>query len=223
MKRVYLVGSLHGLHKKNEDYRFEDLYNYVRKINPDVIAVEIRKEDLNLSGESLSEMYPKEMIDILMEHKDKKTVVGFDWLGREVEGKSIPKGYFKEFKYAILSGELMGDEEHSNILKMLNIVDDKKMKMLMSGDIHYVHHEFYDHAVDASREQFKEVFKDTKYIDILNFDLERNENINKNIKKIVDKYESETVMIITGRDHVGHIKKSFEDNTQLKIVTPYDI
>lgn len=223
MNKVYLIGSLHWLHQNNKNYGFEDIYEYVRKINPDVIAVEIREEDLSLNRESLDKMYPKEMVDTLTEHKDDKIVEGFDWLGNEVVGKSIPEEYFKESNYAVLGRELMQDEKYSKVLKTLNIVDTKKSEMLKNGDIKKVHHEFYDYAVEMSREQFKDYFEDTKYIDILNFDLDRNENINKNIIKIVQKHEDKTILVITGRDHVGHIKRVLKDNGNLEVVTPYDI
>ncbi|HYK54919.1 MAG TPA: hypothetical protein VEV15_00445, partial [Flavisolibacter sp.] len=59
--KVCLIPTLHGLHKTNKLYNYDSLKATVARLHPDVIAVEIRAEDVASDTAYLKKNYPYEM------------------------------------------------------------------------------------------------------------------------------------------------------------------
>lgn len=92
--RVSVIAALHGLHATNPAFSYETLYETVEGLQPDFVGVEIRPEDMAQSDTYLSRQYPREMIHLLRTYGDRS--FGFDWLGEELEGRSIPESFWRD-------------------------------------------------------------------------------------------------------------------------------
>ncbi|HLN74002.1 MAG TPA: hypothetical protein VK205_11955, partial [Prolixibacteraceae bacterium] len=77
-KKVYFIPTLHGLHQANQSYSYDSLKQLINHLNPDIIAVEIRQEDINGDSLYLSKNYPYEMRMMKYWFPNTK-IVGFDW------------------------------------------------------------------------------------------------------------------------------------------------
>ncbi|GEM_PF-387501 len=92
---IMILGTLHGLHRNNPAYSFDDIFRIIDEYKPDAAAVEIRPEDISQDRDYLSKYYPYEMIETKVRYSGKFPVYGFDWLGDAIKGHPIPEDYFK--------------------------------------------------------------------------------------------------------------------------------
>lgn len=97
MKRtiVLVVASLHGLHKENPAYGYEQLFEVIADFEPDFVGVEIRPEDLGADDEYLGRNYPFEMVELVRRYGVARCF-GFDWLGDDIAERPIPENYWRE-------------------------------------------------------------------------------------------------------------------------------
>ncbi len=63
LSKVLILGTIHGLHKKNDSYSYKDIFEIIDKFNSDVLGMEIRPEDIDQGREYLLKYYPYEMIE----------------------------------------------------------------------------------------------------------------------------------------------------------------
>ncbi len=89
---VLVIPSIHKRLAGNSRYSYVDLYSLVAAFQPDLVGVEIRQEDLARPDAYLHHNYPEEMVVLAQAYKDR--VFGFDWLGREVEGRAVPADWW---------------------------------------------------------------------------------------------------------------------------------
>lgn len=58
---ISILSTIHGAHKVNPNYSYDSLFRFLEIQNPDVLAVEIRQEDMDSSTAYLEQNYPFEM------------------------------------------------------------------------------------------------------------------------------------------------------------------
>jgi hypothetical protein len=92
---VKIIPTIHKLHVVNVKYNYDSLREIVAELEPTLIAVEMRNEDLKLDSNYLKRNYPYEMW-MMKYWFPNLTIVGFDWLGPGLEGRQIPENYWKE-------------------------------------------------------------------------------------------------------------------------------
>src|SRR5687768_9829702 len=107
--RVYVIPVLHGMHKTNPLYSYDSVQAIVKRLNPDVIAVEIRAEDIDSDTAYLKQNYPLEMW-MMPYWFPGATIAGFDWLGDELAGKPIPARYWKDHSRIKALQRLLGTD-----------------------------------------------------------------------------------------------------------------
>lgn len=113
---IMILGTIHGLHKDNAYYSYDHVFSLVDAFEPDVLGLEIRREDFLESRAYLTKYYPYEMIECKYRYQDTCKVYGFDWLGETIENQSIPQGYFESLTSKVLE----------KILKMIRISKEKR-------------------------------------------------------------------------------------------------
>ena len=92
---VLVLPTIHGGHKKNVNYNFEHVRRIIQNFKPDIIAVEIRPEDMNRDTTYLNPLYNPEMI--LFKNEFPEAVkAGIDFMGSDFEGKPRPPNFMKE-------------------------------------------------------------------------------------------------------------------------------
>nr|MDA3867765.1 hypothetical protein [Salinivirgaceae bacterium] len=85
---VTVCGTLHGYHKKNPNYSYEQLFTFIKNYDPDIIGLEIRPEDMGEVTTFLKNYYPHEMIEVINRFAGKK-LLGIDWWNKSVEGEKV--------------------------------------------------------------------------------------------------------------------------------------
>lgn len=67
---LMILGTIHGMHKDNKYYSYDDVFSIIDSFRPDVIGVEIREEDILQPREYLEKYYPYEMIEAKFRYGD---------------------------------------------------------------------------------------------------------------------------------------------------------
>lgn len=207
--KVYFIPTLHGYHKINTQYNYDTLKAVVARLNPEIIAVEIRQADMDSDSNYLKKNYPYEM---RMMHYwfPSSEVVGFDWLGEDIEGKQIPDDYWKEVS-AIKKMERAFDKdsviirktkdcfarftERDSLLQTLSL-----QELIKSNDATIVNQQY---------KCLEETTKDSPYEEMTKFYKQRNEKILESILSITKKYHGKRIVILTGDDHYVALKDRF--------------
>ena len=197
---VIICSSLHGLHKSNDNYSYEDLFNYINGFNPDIIGVEIRQEDVDSSSTYLKNYYPFEMHQILEQNRS-KIVFGIDWLGTKIEEKPIPKNYFQKLDIIQLSNKANADSIFKKSLLGLNKLAKLKDEIAISGSIIELNDGRYDSLNSIYYEILDSVYLDAPYSRVAEFYKQRDVKITERILDLIDKNRGEKIIFIVGADH----------------------
>lgn len=210
--KVYLVPVLHSLHKTNYFYPYDSVQAVVARTGADVVAVEIRPEDVTGDSNYLKANYPFEMW--MMPHWfAQKTIEGFDWLGADVEGKTIPAGYWQQGS-AIkkLQSALNKDSVYTARLKSCQLYADERMKLLSSQSLKAI---LNSNDAILTKEYYnclEQHLRGSDYADLTQFYSLRNQKMMAHLDNIFRKHNGKTIVVVTGADHypylLDHLKKN---------------
>ncbi len=207
--KVYFLPSLHNLHSSNNNYSYDSLRQIINRLHPDIIAVEIRQIDINQDSSYLKSNYPYEMW-MMKYWFPEVTIVGFDWLGDDIEGKQLPEAYWKEiapikqFENALNADSLYTlkcarcapfSHQRLAILKKLSLHD------ILNSDDALLTRQYYACLAEQ--------LEGSTHERILVFYRERDQRLLANIKGIINRYKRKKIVIITGDDHFIYLKDKF--------------
>ena len=218
---VIICGTIHGAHKSNPNYTFDDLFMFIENYNPDVIGVEIRAEDMDSTVNYLKNNYPSEMYESISKYNN-KLVLGFDWLGQDLEGKSIPKNYWKEICYR---KKLQREQESDSLMlekkTVLNTIQKERYAITLNSSIYELNDGRYDSLSTAFYDQLNLIYHDTKYALLSDFYRQRDEHIAQNIIDIIERHPGKKLIFLMGADHrfysIKTIKQKYGDKVSLDI------
>ena len=207
--KVYFIPTLHGLHKVNEKYNYDSLKQIVAALKPDIIAVEIRSEDVDQDSLYLSKNYPYEM-RMMKYWFPKTTVLGFDWLGADIEGKLIPPNYWSEISTIKKYEKALNDDSlfskktavcDSFTNQRLAIIKNYSLKDILKSEDSVLTRSFY-HCLETN-------LKGSVHERVLQFYDLRNAKLLENINHILSENKNKRIVILTGDDHFIFLKDKF--------------
>ena len=209
--KVYLVPVLHGMHKTNTFYTYDSVKAIVERTGADVIAVEIRPEDLAQDSHYLKKNYPYEMW-MTPHWFAQKTVAGFDWLGEDIEGMPIPQNYWQQGSQAKrLQSLLNKDSVYTARLKSCRLYTDERMKILSALSLKEI---LASNDAILTKEYYnclEQHLRGSDYEYLTQFYTQRNQKMMKNLDALFEKHGGKTMAILTGADHypylLDHLKK----------------
>lgn len=193
--KVLLLGTLHSTHAENPNYSFERLYQAVEDFKPEVIAVEMRAQDLCESNEFLEKYYPPEMVGAKALYEKDLKVCGFDWRGDGIE--NLPISEKDETVPKLWDLAEVEPELHALI---------KQRKALMEPFFKVCSLEAcqlpYKEAEEAEIEQLiKNWIKAKKLEQVMAYSQKRETTIQQNVLKIIEENPGKRIVILTGRGH----------------------
>lgn len=217
---VMILGTIHGMHKDNDYYSFDDVFSIVDAFSPDVIGLEIREEDMLESREYLSKYYPYEMIECKHRYEDTCKVLGFDWLGESIENRSIPERYFDGLTSKILEKDFEAAENFVKEKKLIEVIDQIRVPLIINRSGKEINDGKYDVAVEILYLQLEHLLKDTPYEEMSAFYRKRDVEIGENIIQIVKNNQGKKIMFLTGIDHkvfaLKALRSCFNDEIIIK-------
>lgn len=215
---VLIISTIHGAHKVNPNYSYDSLFAFIEKYDPDIIGVEIRKEDIDSSASYLKSSYPYEMYACITRYFSKK-VLGFDWLGDEIAGKAIPENYWKERSIIKkLQQKLSGDSIIQQKLSITDIIQEEKKKLALNASLAELNDGRYDLINLIYYEQLKLLLNHTEYKPLSDFYEKRDEMIAENILEIIKNNNGKKMIFLLGADHRGYTLNKVSEELQGTII-----
>ena len=218
---VIIISTIHSAHQLNPNYSYDSLFGFLEVFNPDVIGIEIRNEDMDSSEAYLKKNYPYEMYACISKYTTKE-VVGFDWLGEYLEGRSIPDNYWKEeSRIKELQQKLAKDSVMLKKLSVIDIVREEKNKIVLNASLYELNDGRYDLINHIYYEQLETLLKDTPYEALSDFYQKRDEIIAANITEIIRNNTGKKMIFLIGADHrdftLKKVKETFKDTILLNM------
>jgi len=110
---LLILPTIHTGHAKNLKYSFSHVTKIIKNFKPDIIAVEIRPEDMDQDTVYLKKFYQPEMIMARMGFPGVQKV-GIDYMGSEMDGKHLSADFSRDTigemgRFRITSQKLMRD------------------------------------------------------------------------------------------------------------------
>ncbi|MBS1777938.1 MAG: hypothetical protein JST70_01345 [Bacteroidetes bacterium] len=210
-QNVLLLPTIHKLHTENERYNYDSLRTIIAAYQPATIAVEIRKEDLGCDTEYLKRNYPREMWMMSYWFPNVK-IAGFDWLGKDIEGKRIPDNYWRE-QSEIKKWEraLEADTKWSHLITPCNNLTQQRMRVLKTCTLNELLNS-NDAALTTSYYScLNRKLSGSVHHRVVEFYNARNERMIANLKGIIkERREKEKLLILTGDDHYPALKQGLQ-------------
>jgi pheromone shutdown protein TraB len=198
---VLVLSTLHKGHQVNSKYTYDSIQNIIQRYQPNVLGVEIRAEDLKRDSEFLAKYYPQEMRQFLFQ-SDKISYYGFDWLGADIEGITMPENYFEEKSEIIkLRNKLKENHEVQEKIKILSHASDEKNKIALTSSPQEMLDGRYDAVNRVYYKQMMDLMGDTELKALPEFYLKRDEKIAENILKIIEANKGKRLLFLMGADH----------------------
>lgn len=203
--QVQLLATIHKFHASNRLYPYEKVTALIRNFNPDLIAIEIRPEDLQEAQTYLAQFYPLEMRQVLLDFPPEK-IRGLDWYGNEMKGKKLPPDVFKNEstelgKIKRLEMQMNHDSLVAPKLLPLEALGQKQVELAKTASPA----QLYNGGYDAITQQFYTVLeagaKGTRFEEYTNFNRLRDEIISENIFKLVKENPGKRIMVLIGANH----------------------
>jgi len=220
---IVICATIHGVHKINPNYPYEDIYSLIDSYNPDIIGVEIRNEDIDSSILYLKNNYPFEMYDCINKYKSNKVICGFDWLGEDLENKSIPQNYWKDLSVLKkMERKLESDSLVSNKLSALDSIKLTIKEIFLNYSIQEMNNGRYDSICSIYYSQLSKLLDSTQYKEIPELYKKRDQKIAFNIVNIIKDNPGKKLIFLMGADHrhysIKKIKQEFGDDIILNKV-----
>jgi len=187
-------------------YNYDSVRATIQRINPDVIAVEIRNEDITSDTSYLKQNYPYEMW-MMRYWFPATTIEGFDWLGAELEGQPIPNRYWQDrSRIKALQKLLSLDTAYSRKLASCQLYTDQRLAimnnstlqgLLQSNDAILIK-EYYDCLTHQLR--------GSEYEELTTFYNTRNQQMMQRLQAILALHPGKRIVVITGDDHAPYLR-----------------
>lgn len=203
--KVIIIPTLHSLHKSNALYNYDSIQSTIKKINPDVIVVEMRSMDVGEDTNYQKRNYPYEMW-MMRYWFPVKTVEGFDWLGEELQGKQIPVRYWQDasrIKY--LEKRLHIDSVYTEKLKPCELYTNERLKILKNSSLPQL---LRSNDVILTKEYYDcltQKLQGSDYEEISSFYDQRNQKMQENLGALIKKYSNKKIVVLTGDDHYPYL------------------
>ena len=205
--KVYILPVLHGLHKTNPQYTYDSIQAIVGRLKPDVIAVEMRAEDIGTDTAYLKQNYPYEMW-MMPYWFPSATIAGFDWLGPELEGKPIPPRYWKDHsRIKALQRLLDTDTVYANKLAACRLYEDERLRILETSSLKAILRSNGAILVKEYYNCLDQQLQGSDYEELTRFYHERNRRIQQNVLGLVQRHAGKTIVVLTGDDHYPYLRE----------------
>lgn len=221
---LLILPTIHAGHKKNVSYNFNHLRNIIKNFKPDIIALEIRPEDLNQDTIYLHKFYNPEMIMFLNEFPEAKKA-GIDFMGADVAGKPLPENFLKdtvnEFgKFRLMNQKLMRDSVivKARIEKGLPDLISKRGKMMAGLGANELMTGKYDALTEEFTVSQAKILRGSPYKYYDDFQVMRDQRIADNVKAIARKNKGKRIIVLTGANHRNRAVKLLAKVRSVKLV-----
>lgn len=221
---LLILPTVHGAHKKNVKYSFDHVTRIITNFKPDIIAVEIRPEDMDQDTTYLKKFYQPEMITAKIGFPGVQKE-GIDFLGSETKGKHLSDNFSTDTigemgRFRVMNQRLMKDSTivKARIAKGMVTLKAKQGELMGSLSANEMLAN-YDKVTDAYSKAQTEVLANTPYQYYDTFSIKRDKEIADNIREIVRKNPGKRIIVLSGANHHNRLAAAFSKVKSVHLVT----
>jgi len=222
---VLLLPTIHRLHEKNPNYTYQDVQLIISGFQPDVIALEIRPEDMEQDSLYLKQFYPPEMIQTRNKFPGINKV-GIDFYGQEVHTKLMKLDFFKDpntelGKFKQMEKQMNGDSTLQELRKQEGIVrlQEEQVRMLSISSANELMDGRYDDNVRQYYSKLSRLWNRTGYSWYESFNTGRDQEISNNIRKLVQQKPGKRIIVLIGANHRNRAVETVKSMKNVKLIT----
>lgn len=223
--KLLILPTIHTGHVKNVRYSFNHVARIIENFKPDIIAIEIRPEDMDQDTVYLKKFYQPEMIMALMGYPGVQKV-GIDFMGSEMEGKILPANFSRDTvgemgRFRIMNQKLMKDTAivKARIAKGMVQLKSKQGEMMSKLSANELLDGSYDLVTDEYTKAQTTVLANTAYEYYDAFSTKRDQKIADNIKDIALKNPGKRIIVLSGANHHNRAVNTLRAEKSVKLIT----
>lgn len=212
---ILVLPTIHGAHKMNSSYSYDDLFDIIHHFKPDLIGVEVRPEDVKQPSSYLKNFYPQEMI--MMRDSFPEKAVGIDFYGNSFEGELLPAEVFKDttnelgrfinFERLMAVDSLLLKQREQ--LGLSAILEEQKQIAISYSPEDLINGE-YDSLTTRYYNLLESILEGSPYEEYLKFNTQRDQKITANALKLIDENPGKRILILLGANHRARLVDTLE-------------
>ncbi len=222
---LLILPTIHGGHAKNVKYSFIHVTNIIKNFKPDIIAMEIRPEDMDQDTIYLKKFYQPEMIMARLGFPGVQKA-GIDFMGSEMEGKNLPDNFNRDTvgemgRFRITNQKLMKDTAivKARIAKGMVSLKSKQGQMMGKLSANELLDGTYDKVTDEYTKAQTAVLCNTPYQYYDTFSIKRDQKIADTIRDIALKNPGKRIIVLTGANHHNRAVNTLRTVSSVNLVT----
>jgi hypothetical protein len=210
---IMVVASLHGLHKTDPHYSYDDLSHLVQRFEPDWVGVEIRPEDMSADPAFVASLYPHEMVTLKDLYGARS--FGFDWFGDEFAGRPISRDDLRSGRIKTLerdsdnAPELQTADRHKLSLK-IDALSRREAALLDGITPETLNAGTYDRLSARRYAIMRRWLAGTRFAALTDFYAARDSHIADAVGRFIKAHRGQRIVIVTGADHHGPLVKQLK-------------
>lgn len=222
---LLILPTIHGGHTKNTKYTFAHVSRIIENFKPDIIAVEIRPEDMDQDTIYLKKFYQPEMIMARMGYPGVRKI-GIDYMGAETVGKHLPDNFSKDTigemgRFRVTNQKLMRDSAivKARIAKGMVALKAKQGELMGKLSANELLDGSYDKVTAEYTSAQTAVLTGTPYQYYDTFSIKRDQIIADNIKEIALRNPGKRIIVLSGANHHNRAVNTLTGIKSVHLVT----
>jgi hypothetical protein len=222
---LLILPTINSGHAKNERYSFKHVSKIIENFKPDIIAVEIRPEDMAQDTVYLKKFYQPEMIMALIGYPAVQKA-GIDFLGSDMEGRILSDDFSRDTvgemgRFRLMNQKLMKDTAiiNARIAKGLVRLKLKQGEMMGKFSANELLDGSYNKVTDEYTRAQTVVLANTPYQYYNTFSIQRDQKIADNIKDLALKNPGKRIIVLTGANHHNRAIKLVQGVQSVHLIT----
>lgn len=223
--KLLILPTIHTGHAKNVRYNFNHVSRIIENFKPDIIAIEIRPEDMDQDTVYLKKFYQPEMIMARMGYPGVQKV-GIDFMGSDMEGKNLPSNFSRDTvgemgRFRMMNQKMMKDSAivKARIKNGLVRLKSKQGEMMGKLSANELLDGSYDLVTDEYTKAQTAVLANTPYEYYDSFSIKRDQKIADNIKDLALKNPGKRIIVLSGANHHNKAVNAIQSEKSAKLVT----
>jgi len=223
--QLLLLPTVHTAHKTNPKYSFANVMKIVENFKPDIIAMEIRPEDMDMDTTYLKVFFQPEMIMVKNSFPGIPKV-GIDDFGKDTWGKHLPLNFRADTatdwgKSTIVSQRMNRDTAVSNAIKRMGLpaMATTRTRMLASASAAELMDGKYDAITNEYFTKLSALLANTPYKGFTDFTSYRDQKLSDNIKQLVLKNPGKRIIVLSGANHHNWYVINMSKMSNVELIT----
>jgi hypothetical protein len=221
--QLLLLPTVHTAHKTNPKYSFANVMKIVENFKPDIIAMEIRPEDIDMDTTYLKLYYQPEMIMVRNSFPGIPKV-GIDDFGKDTWGKHLPLDVRRDTTYdwgKSSRPSYARDTAITNAIARMGLTAMARQRTQMLGSASAA--ELMDGKYDAITNEYftklSALLANTKYQASTDFTSYRDQKLSDNIKQLILKNPGKRIVVLSGANHHNWYVINMSKMKEVELVT----